>query len=407
MAKQKPKKSTLRRHEEESLHIIEFSQGKPHELSFNVLEQKASSHEEKKPGFFARLFSRKNKDAASPLGVAGVADPLISGADTSSSVLTAESHLEIQRRQHRRRFRRIVSIAVIVVFCAGALTAGGYYFYKEHERQMGSVELLQRSCDYIEQSDKTLVAIDEFFNRPFDDGTLTTIETLMSQIPEAQEQLVSAREYAQRASEELDNAPTDKEAAEHALNAISARESLLDSARKKLENDRVAKQAVDLMDQAWAWSLEANTLMSEAAKVVSTTTEDNVNTSTRYTTDARTKLVSARDNLDKVATLYPSADLAASRAYLTTCIEATDYALASNAAILVQDRQTAEDNNNKYNATDAAAVEMAKALPASFNQPVVDAYTATTAKLDEDYNRIRNDVGTSDSYLRTYLGTAT
>ncbi len=50
------------------------------------------------------------------------------------------------------------------------------------------------------------------------------------------------------------------------------------------------------------------------------------------------------------------------------------------------------------------AVEMAKALPKQFSQPVVDAYASATADLVSRYESLRSDAASNDAYLREYLG---
>ena len=64
----------------------------------------------------------------------------------------------------------------------------------------------------------------------------------------------------------------------------------------------------------------------------------------------------------------------------------------------------AESHNDAYNRADQEAVEMAKALPKQFSQPVVDAYASATADLVSRYDSLRSDAASNDAYLREYLG---
>lgn len=52
----------LRRSEEDSLHLIEFSQGKPNEISFNVLGNLAADSKEKRRRRFFRRSSQPDAD---------------------------------------------------------------------------------------------------------------------------------------------------------------------------------------------------------------------------------------------------------------------------------------------------------------------------------------------------------
>ena len=112
----------------------------------------------------------------------------------------------------------------------------------------------------------------------------------------------------------------------------------------------------------------------------------------------------AKECIAKAKGFYPAANFDASLAYVNKRIDATNEALASNAAILIQDKATAESHNDAYNRADQEAVEMAKALPKQFSQPVVDAYASATADLVSRYDSLRSDAASNDAYLREYLG---
>ena len=62
------KKSKHKNTDQDYLHVVEFSQGKPNEISFNVLGKKSSaSAGPEKKGFWARL-RRKNKGSYEGFG---------------------------------------------------------------------------------------------------------------------------------------------------------------------------------------------------------------------------------------------------------------------------------------------------------------------------------------------------
>jgi protein-tyrosine-phosphatase len=88
-------------------------------------------------------------------------------------------------------------------------------------------------------------------------------------------------------------------------------------------------------------------------------------------------------------------------------LEEVQYGLLSNEAILIQDKKTAESNNELYNTTDQETVTLAKSFPETFAQPLVDAYKKATENYDEQFNQLRNDVGGYDAFLRSYLGNET
>lgn len=447
------KQRRLDRREEKSLHIVEFSVGKPNEISFNVLEQRASAQDaQEKPGLFDRIFRRNkaNRGPSSPVIdpsiAASTSTTIPTGASTDSTSKTTaasasyggtsaaratgtvgahgasatsqagsrrpflgeDSRQEIKRRQTQRKRYRFVSIAIVVAVCIGLMAAGGYQAYTHYQTQTSNVAVLQQSCDLIEQSDTTIVAIDEFFQQEFGDDTVQRAQDLLAQIPDAHQTLVSARALASQANQGLYSSTNDKEASEHALATIDARETLLDNAEKRLNEDIAAKKAMDAMNSAYDSIQQGNSLLGQAAREVSTGEEssaDQINQSSEYTREAQAAFTQARDQLAQVSTLYSSADIKDEQAYVETRIEQTNYALASNEAMLIQDKATAEQNNDSYNNLDKEAIALAEMFADSFDQPIIDAYVANSQSFVDAYNQSRNDIGTHDDYLREYLNT--
>lgn len=416
MARKKKRSGRGLGHKEtQVLHLKEFSQGKPNELSLNVLEQKAAAQNEPSrsakwhlPSFGKAASAAGSKEKSSKAEKATKRNSAETKPQPSErkSFLGEDSQAEIARRKQRRRWYRRFSVAFVSVVCIGAIGVGGYWAYQQYERLNTSVGVLREACGLVEQSDETTVAIDKYFQDTFGDDTVSRAQELSAAIPEAKDQLESARVYAQKAESELDGSQRDKEAAQRALNAIAVREELLDVADQRMKEDIAAKQGIDAMNEAWSCIQEGNALLTQAATVVSDTTADNVAKSTEFTTSAQAQFSKAKDRIAKAKGFYPAASYDASLAYVSKRIEATNEALASNAAILIQDKSTAESHNDAYNKADQEAVEMAKALPKQFSQPVVDAYASATADLVSRYDALRSDAASNDAYLREYLGQA-
>lgn len=424
----------LGKKETQFLHLKEFSQGKPNELSLNVLEQKAAAQGEPPRGGLFRLSSlgydaeakegkeerrkrSKSERAPShkraedrktakkrPARAGRKNDSALQASSERKPFLGADSQEEIARRKQRRKWYRRLSIATVVIVCLCAVGVGGYWAYQKYERLSTSVGVLHEACGLIEQSDKTTVAIDEYFQDPFDDNTISRAQQLSAAIPEAKEQLESARVYAQKAESELDGSQRDKEAAQRTLNAVASREALLDTADKRMKEDITAKQGIDAMNEAWSCIQEGNALLAQAATVVSDTTAENVGKSTEFTTSAQAQFAKAKEAIAEAKKIYPSANYDDSLAYIEKRMTAINEALASNAAILIQDKSTAEAHNDAYNKADQEAVALAKELPKQFSQPVVDVYSASTADLVSQYEDLRADAASNDAYLREYLG---
>ena len=407
--------------EKQFLHLKEFSQGKPNEISFNVLEQKAAQQEgaNHKKGLSVPLFNSERDAVAGKEVVRSSNDSMVRrgkkkherkherrasvSVESPSSFLGKDSQEEIAQRQRRRRVYRRFSIALVAVIVVCLAGVGGYTAYQHYQQLTTSVGVLKEACSLIEKSDETTMKIDAFFQRPFDDDTVTTSQALLEEIPSAREQLESALVYAHKAQGELEGSQRDKEAADRTVASIEARQRLLDAAEQRLQQDGEAKQAIDAMNDAWSKIQEGNSLLAQAAEVVSDTTNDNVSKSTEYTTQANAAFAEAKTSLEAAKKFSPSAKMDAAEQYVAKKQTAAAEALQSNAAILIQDKQTAESHNDAYNKADAEAVELAKSLPKNFAQPVIDAYASSVQQYVDAYETARSDAAGNDDFLRDYL----
>lgn len=111
------------------------------------------------------------------------------------------------------------------------------------------------------------------------------------------------------------------------------------AAEKRLNDDIAAKQAIDALTQAQGCIDEGNALLVQSAQVISDTTEENVAQSTEYTTAAKAQFEEARSHIEDAQNYYSSANFDDLLAYLDLKSQAAGEALASNAAILIQDKQ--------------------------------------------------------------------
>lgn len=437
----------LRRSEEDSLHLIEFSQGKPNEISFNVLGNLAADSKEKRRRSFFRRSSQSDADVPTTVVEAMSSSPHAAGAfsdqaetypsgsvsapkkkkrkrikpqdgahthahaNPSPTFLQVEAQDEIKRRQRARRVARITSIAVILVVVGVLCVMGATYAIKEYERVQSNQALIKTSCEYLASSDQIMVPIDTFFSQPFDDETIARADELAATIPDGLTNLDSAQHYADIAQGNIENtsleSPRDKQALDHVLNAITARRTLFDLAEQRLLFDKNAKQTFDNIAQAQDVITEGNSLMAEAAKVVGDTTPEHVEAANTYLESARASFMQAKEKIQAAKELSPQAALDALSVYCDKRIEAIGYALESDAAILIQDKKTAEAFNAQYNQADQEATTLAASFPEELTQIIVDYYEKEGATLVEHYDAVRNDVAVADAFLRDYLGVGT
>lgn len=408
---------------EDSLHVVEFSQGKPNELSFNVLGNLAAEErsgkksrrkdrrEAKKAVRYERKQQRRQKSRTGQAAAIESAhhkqDASVGTYEQSAAFMGSSAQDEIRKRQKARRTYRVVSIVFVVSACLAIVGGLALFGYNQYIQLQSNQALIREACDGLERADSYLVPIDEFFMEPFNDETVEKAQDLIDSIPLAKRELEAAREEAEQANSQVKGDSRDKEAADYTLVAVSARIELLDVARDRLQLDIKAKESVDAMSEAQGFIMHANADIVEAAKLVADTTNENVQKANEKLEDARRLLEKALANVGEVEVKWSGLDVSAIHAYVEKRMEQVDFALASDAAILVFDRATAEDYNNKYNEAEKQASELAKSLPDDFTRCVVDLYSTEADALAQEYANARRMVGTADASIRKYLGIET
>lgn len=174
------------------------------------------------------------------------------------------------------------------------------------------------------------------------------------------------------------------------MDSIDARQDLITQGTKLMTTDVAAKRAVDALNSAWNDVLAGDVKARAAARLVSDTTEANVSQSITTSNEAIALFKSAREAIGSASTAFPSANLTLLQTYVDKRIEAQQYALASDTAILQQDKSTAESNNAAANASDTEAAAIAKRLPDNVAQPILDAYANSDTSTREAYSDARD-----------------
>lgn len=414
------KKKTKLHH---AVHIKSNTEGTSNEISFSVLDaaKKAADDAEtgtSSGGLFSNFplftFVQKGKAVSTPTKE----QPIVVGGDseveTSPSLPAAGSapipresaEVEIARRKARRKKRNRLTAFIIAVLLLTGLGAGGYFMYVEYSKHTTGISLMQQSFDTMTEADEmTLVPMDQLVNSSIDGAASSEIETVLESVEAAEQKLDNAEAFAQQANEGMRES-ADKEASNQAIISINARRELLAQGSFLLAEDILAKQTADVVLSAWDQVLQADMLAREAAELIANTTEENVVSSNEKTLEAKELLQLAASSYESIDTLYPGADFSVQKVYIEKRIEALDYALASNKAIEIQDKQTAEAQNEAYNNADSEAATIAEGF-ADTNpvQAILDKYEELTEDSREKYTQARTKAGVSDAFLRDYLGT--
>lgn len=414
-------------------HIKRHTKGTSNEISFSVLDAaknaldgedaSGAGHGPRFGGVsLFTLPGRRKKPAGTPTKEKGL--PLPGGGFASAESGDAPSRMdvlppvqaaksskqkrspeeEIARRKARRRLSRVLAASVVIVVSVGLLGAGGTYLYHDHQRQQSNVSKLDEALGLVKQADETLTVMNAVVNDPFSSDSQSAIDSVRENLDSCARLLDEADVQARAASVDL-RSSKEKEAANQAVAAISARRALVESGTQLLAAAQVAEDAAVQADDAWDQVLEGDSLARDAAKLVTDTTAENVQASKDRTNEALAVFQEARAALANAQVTYPEADLTPVADYIDKRIEALGYAIASDDAILAKNKEDAAAQNNAYNTADSEAAALAKELPAAPSSILYQAFEQATADLEQSYSTARSQAATADSFIRDYLGT--
>ncbi|MDO4442668.1 MAG: hypothetical protein Q4B69_02210 [Slackia sp.] len=349
-----------------------------------------------------------SRAAASSAGKAGKRGSASSGKKATRAQRNRERALrdpekEIKRRKKNRRRRRIAFATCGVAACCIAVAAGVMFAADAYDKHQDNLALLSQAFDEIEKADMLVLDMDDKVMEEDADFSDESIEAMAQGIEDAGVHLNAACAFADKAAASMGES-SGKDAAYQVNESADARRDMMQYAEALLSADRQAKESVDEVQACWDFVIEADALMKEAAQLVADTTEENVRASQAKTEEALASLEQAQESLARAQQEYPSADFSALSAFIEKKKEQNGYALASDDAIYIQDKATAEAFNEKYNQADAEAVELAKSLPEKPAQPILDRLDAHTSETRESYLDARKRAAESDAFIRDYLG---
>lgn len=369
------------------LHIKRRTAGSSNELSLDVLDQK-SAEADNKAARSAKLPKSLKPSRGSYAGVG------------ASSTLTGQD--EVAKRKKARRARRVrirvfVGATLSVFVAIGAFAA--IRFHEEH------VDIASRShvlVDRLAAVDETLMEIDVLMGDPLDSEQA-------GQRAHARERMTALATELNRIevdAQSLLAIPMDQEtqvAVEQIDKSARARTSMVAAARDAFDLSEESTRQVDGANRLWGEVLNINQRGNEAVlESGRASTPEDLAASLAAT---RESLAAMADTRERIRSFSSSAgvDVAAQAAYLEKKIEALEWAVATDEAILAKDRDRAAHANEAYNAADTEAARMAADLPPSMAGTVRVRFEELMKIPIEKYGKARQDVVESDAVIREYL----
>ena len=302
----------------------------------------------------------------------------------------------------------------IVLAVVVALGTGGFFAWRFLTGGMQAREQINLAIKAVQEADTVIVEVNDAVSSPIGDTASFTDEQLSSGSRSATEALTRASDHISRArglNEFLDD---DQRAVLSALDdSISARKSMLGAGQVIVSVDASVGKARNLLEQSLAKAAsadakarEATTAANEYAKHLAGQASQQADANVPVTIDneAISLLNEANDLLGQAKSAFGDADYSAYEAYLSKKLEAAQLMLEADSAILSGDFERAGECVTKYNEADAAASELAAALPATTNDVFLDPYTRLTSAERESYLAAQQKATEADALVRKYQG---
>lgn len=404
-----------------SIHIKSNTKGTSNELSFSVLEAARGSK------------NKTNQDSPSVGEVDLYTVPghkgRPKGAPTKNESLLYQS--ESLARHHKKAkqtwkskpatmdkgpsawFRGIdskwVSIgikAVLAVLAIALVVFLGYlitrFFQGETLEQTYHRNQLDAAIIAVSETDEAFEALqvladDLLGSHPDEEKIITEQRSKVS------DTLTSVEAQARDASQNLKDRE-DQQAAGNVVSSITSRAALWNAGLKLIDEAAAAKAAKVSMDEGWKLTLEGDGLLKNAAAEILGATKESIETAQNSTMAARSAFEQAKACFMEVQNIYPAYDAKLFVDYAAKRLEACDYAIASNQALLDHDTDRAQEQNEAYNKTDAEAVLLVDEFPKDPVSDIDEVFANSIEQNKKIYQTTLSQTENTDAFIRDYLG---
>ncbi len=412
-------------------HIKKRTEGTSNEISFSVLDaaknalDEGSSKEDKaltKTGGIS-LFTLKKKQKKKETPLAKEADPPLAtlnglqseskssgytkldfskqiGSSTGNSRTLDE---EVAFRKKKRKFAQACAITVVVLTTILLVAGATSTLYRNIQIQNNAVFQLDESIRLIEKADGVIIPFDTLVQDPFTEESREEWLALEPKIEEAIVALEEARILATTASEELSEHER-IETANAIIDATLAREELLASGKQLLGDAVCSAEVAMAIEASWQNVFVADEAAREAAILIEEGGDEGLVASKDKTNEAIGILQAVSAELSEQEERYSPLNLSPHLDYISKRIEALDHAVASDDALLANNIEGAQLENNAYSEADAEAVALAKLIPTDQSTLVKEAYYEKNDQLLATYEKEREKVAAADALINDYLG---
>ncbi len=315
-----------------------------------------------------------------------------------------QAAFEIARRKRRRAMKR-AGRAALAVLAIVAIGVAGYTAFTYVKEDRGNEAMFSRALNKIGETDTTLAALDSFVEDPVKATEKGVWVAAHSDIAAAKDSLGEASSLLRTLSSR--RLPHGVSAAMTAAREnVEARQQMIGEAERVMEKAAAAQDLLKRLRGAWSSLQEGDTLAREAAGLSSKAASvDEIKDVREKGARAVQRFNDALDGFSSALSAAPGIKVEPYIEYIEARLEALGYADAADAALIDRNKDEARAQNDRYTESDERASRLAKGLPVSVDQVVLDFVQAQSSSEAESYRRARAEATQSDSELRDYLGT--
>ena len=293
--------------------------------------------------------------------------------------------------------KALLALAIVAVLLIAGV--GVFFWLTVGSSNSQAHKELDQAIALIEEADEVVIKVDAAIDETVTRDSLSDLEDLISQIPDAKDTLLEATDIAQKAHDKI-SSTEDREFAQHVIDSASARSEMLSSAAILLDADRSAMTAAAALTDAFAKGVDADAKMREAVETVETIPD--ASESKELNTQARDLFQEAVDLANQAQEAMPEASLGTVIDYFQTRLDSVNIAIESDQAVLDEDAATVKSLNKDYAEKDEKAVELAKQIPSDPLSLIYSAYDERVEGLREAYLESRAKASKSDVFIRQY-----
>lgn len=288
--------------------------------------------------------------------------------------------------------------SVLIVAGLVVVVVAGIAGWRVMSARLESARQLDSALVLVESADRTVIAVDEVVRAEVTPAVGQKAAELSPTISTATGQLSDAVKLIDAARPDLN----DKERRKAALLRTTAKAKLamLEQAPVILAANVKVAQSIPLAEKAWEQTVAAGKLADEAVASYNKLTKAGAQISAVKNAQAEKGFISARDLFSQTATAFPEAGMDRYITYVDQKLAQVAISRKSDAAYLAGNLVLANSYIAAYNAADAKAIALVKALPTTPMVAIADAYKRVADSATDTYYEARTKASDADQALQ-------